>query len=660
MTKNKLTSFTWLRRFGQGFAALLFTAATVIASQNITPHNANAATVYDKEIYAAVRDNRDTLLTQWESEASGAVERYGFSSYRHQFYASSSQASGLSPVWRLYNNRTYSFMFTASAAERDNAVNSKGYAVEHVSFYAATTKSSENEPVYRYVKGNYYRYAMTPTDRTILTNQGYTQEGVVFYARPVQPIQPAPSPSVYTKDFYYAIRDNHSSLITAWESEARGAVERYGFTSYKKLFYAAESPTDNLSPVWRLHNSRTNNFMYTSSLSERTNAINNLGYKLQAESTFYAATAKADGNEPVYRYVKGNYHRYALTTADRAALSSQGYTQDAIAFYAKPAEETTGQAAPQDADGKFSIAIMPDTQLETMSNNQRFLNRINWLINNRDNLDLRFVGHIGDVTNWGWLDPIQFTNASNGAALLENADLPYAFAIGNHDSRAVGHDGIPGSRGYGGSAYVDSPECVERLGRAACDTGLLQHDTREFNAVFNASRFSVAGAYEVNKVDNIYSIFEAAGKKWLMLTLEMNPREAVVAWARTVAQNHPNHNILIQTHQYLARENGISQDNGYGDGSRSGQYLFDNLVKLYPNIVAVFSGHQGQSYVRTDTGVNGNKITSHLQAIHSSSTNPVRLIEFDVNNNSLTTWVYAPLTNQTIETPSTHTGLSIR
>ena len=101
-----------------------------------------------------------------------------------------------------------------------------------------------------------------------------------------------------------------------------------------------------------------------------------------------------------------------------------------------------------------------------------------------------------------------------------------------------------------------------------------------FNSYFNAGRYSsVAGAYEYGKVDNIYSMYTAGGKKWMVLVLEMWPRKAVVEWAKNVVACHPNYNVIITTHSYLNGGSSIYQKSDYGDTSP--QYLYDNLVKQY-------------------------------------------------------------------------------
>ncbi len=59
---------------------------------------------------------------------------------------------------------------------------------------------------------------------------------------------------------------------------------------------------------------------------------------------------------------------------------------------------------------------------------------------------------------------------------------------------------------------------------------------------------------------------------------------------------HPDENVIVLTHSYLEADGSISQSNG-GYGATSPQYLYDNLIKVYPNIKFVLSGHVGISAV---------------------------------------------------------------
>ncbi|MCA0295766.1 MAG: metallophosphoesterase [Actinobacteria bacterium] len=298
----------------------------------------------------------------------------------------------------------------------------------------------------------------------------------------------------------------------------------------------------------------------------------------------------------------------------------------------------------------FTIAVMPDTQDETLNPaNTKFSNRTQWLVDNRDALNLKYVMHSGDVVNWGWLVPSQFTVARTAIAKLADAGIPYALTIGNHDTAAVGWNNVEGSTGYGGSAYMYNPECPSRVGASQCSSNLLVRRTDAFNAAFPLSSIqNLGGAFEAGKVDNIWTTFadEGSGTKWLVLTLELWPRKDVVSWAAGVVADHPDYNVLVQTHSYLTSGGGIDQSNG-GYGATSGQYLYDNLIGKYANIKLVFSGHVGQATKRIDTGVHGNKIVSYLECFHSGSTNPVRIVTIDPASGKVTTKIYSPYTDET-------------
>ncbi|GAB3950478.1 carbohydrate-binding domain-containing protein [Micromonospora vulcania] len=290
-------------------------------------------------------------------------------------------------------------------------------------------------------------------------------------------------------------------------------------------------------------------------------------------------------------------------------------------------------------DTKFSFAVMPDTQQEVLnSTDTRFLNRTNWLVQNRSALDLRFVASSGDVVNWDTPDHSQYVIARNAMRPIETAGIPYSLALGNHDTQATG---------VGGSA------------RDPAHTRELVRDTTVFNQYFTVSQYgAVKGQFEAGKVDNSYSTFEAGGVQWMVLTLELWPRVEAVNWAKNVVLAHPRHNVIVVTHDFIDGNANIEQSASYG--ATSPQYLYDNLIKQYANIRFVFSGHVGIAANRVDTGVNGNKIYSFLQTFHSNTTNPVRLVEVDTAANSLRTWIYGPYNNQSFtEYDRSFTGIGV-
>ncbi len=405
-----------------------------------------------------------------------------------------------------------------------------------------------------------------------------------------------------------------ANLLTTWLNEAENAETRYGFTDDRGApIRASRTAIAGLSPVHRLYKAQGGDFVWIANPAEIASAIANYGYADHGVN-FHASRTPVACMQPVYRFLKGNKHRHAFTDAERNALAADGWRAEGISFYARPGEDP-------EVDTVFSIAVMPDTQNEVFGNGARYIGRAQWLADNKANLDLRFVLHSGDVTNWGERDEPQYVIAAQGVAPLQAAGIPFAFTPGNHDTRAVG---CPPN--YGGACPGEN---------ASVNVRFLPLFSQYFN-----DRFAVGGRMEAGKVDNYYTLFEAGGVDWLVLSLELWPRTGVVEWAKTVVAAHPRHNVIVVTHMYLEGNGSISTSNG-GYGANSPKYLYDNLISRYANIRFVFSGHTGQATHRIDTGVNGNRIVSFLQALHSS-TNPVRIVEIDTAAGEATTWIYAP------------------
>jgi len=285
-----------------------------------------------------------------------------------------------------------------------------------------------------------------------------------------------------------------------------------------------------------------------------------------------------------------------------------------------------GPAAARAADeDTFTIAIVPDTQQEVLdAKDTRLKDRFQWLVDNRAKLNLKVVLQTGDFVNWDTPDHIQYVRASAALEVLDRAGLPYSIAIGNHDTAATKE---------GGSA-------------APGNTHDNQRNTTTFNRYFPASRMKwLTGFYEPGKVDNAYQTFTAGGLKWLVLNLELWPRAGAVEWARSVAEKHPDHNVIVITHSHVTRGNEIEQRNG-GYGDNSPQFVFDRFLSRVPNVRLMFSGHVGSHGYRTDAVAGGGTLYSFLTTYHSNTDNPVRLLTIDTKNGTMTTRVFAPSTGK--------------
>jgi hypothetical protein len=382
-----------------------------------------------------------------------------------------------------------------------------------------------------------------------------------------------------------------------------------GFTTARSSTWsAAPRSGTSLVAVRRLYRPSSKNIFYSGDAAEIRRAVTSMGYVDQGVA-FYAATSPSGCLLPVWSYYRSGKHRFVTSAAEQKQLSEQGWKRERIRFYlGKP-------------KSVISFAVYPDTQLEvTRADDTRFVGRSNWLVSTAPTLATRYAMHTGDVVNWDTPDHAQFVRARSAMAPLTGR-LLYSMAAGNHDTAAVGP---------GGSAADPTR------------TRTLVRDTRTFNTYLRPG-ISRTAEFEPGRAENSYSLFAAGGLNWMVLTLELWPRREAVAWARKVVVAHPKHNVIVVTHSYLSSDATRSTSNG-GYGATSPQYLYDNLIKLYPNIKMTFSGHTGTAAYRRDVGVRGNAIHNYLLGMHSKTTNPIRMVEVNVSAGLVSSFVYAPAT----------------
>jgi len=225
---------------------------------------------------------------------------------------------------------------------------------------------------------------------------------------------------------------------------------------------------------------------------------------------------------------------------------------------------------------------------------------------------------VGDLQNFN--NYRQYAKASEIVGILNNANFPYAMALGNHDTAAVGE--------WSGSA---APGKVFENVR----------DTTLYNTYYPANRFTMLrGVFEYGRIDSGWHTFSAGDLDWLVLNLELWPRTEVIEWAKAVITAHPHHNVIVLTHAYMNSDGSIQQNNG-GYGANSPQFLFTEAIKPFANVRLVFCGHVGHANNhRVDTGTNGNPIHSFLQD-ETSGKGMTRFITIGTKAGTITSKMYS-------------------
>jgi len=415
---------------------------------------------------------------------------------------------------------------------------------------------------------------------------------------------------------------NQSSFLTT-SSEKAAELTRQGYT-YKELlgpsFLASETPGEGLVEVHRLYRKKNRDYQWSADPHEIETQVHDFGYDDQGIA-FYLSPAPSDCLVPVHRYVFRGQHRLVVSDEDKH-LKMAGWKDEGVKFYAAPSTFTEVSAGPSTGSNssRFTIAVMPDTQLEvTQAKDTRLRDRSVWLVENQKRLNLDFVVHTGDIVDSDSPRHEQYERARKGLEPLQAAGIPYTLAVGNRDTAA---------------RCSEETRCSDLAARQQL------RNTSVYNRYFKSADFThLAGQFEEGKVDNEYATYEAGGSQWMVLTLELWPRVEVVQWANEVVAAHPKANVIIATHSYLNPSGEIRPFDG-GYGSTSPRYLFDHLVKRHENIKIVLSGHQGAAAHRVDKGIKGNTIYSFLQCFHDPVHNPTRLIEVDTARKTLHTWIY--------------------
>jgi hypothetical protein len=292
----------------------------------------------------------------------------------------------------------------------------------------------------------------------------------------------------------------------------------------------------------------------------------------------------------------------------------------------------------------FTLVVMPDTQSEATNTPQvKFPAMTKWIADNRAARNIRFVAHVGDLVNWDtpFSTPphIQYVNASAAMETLDRAAIPYAIAVGNHDTAAVG------------GVNPDGTPCYCSGSAAPGDVRANLRNTQTFNQFFPLTRFAArAGQYEATKVDNSYHTFTAGGRDWLVIATELDPRPGALAWFNRVVSEHPNHNVIYLTHNYLAPSGNLAGGVGYGD--LVPQAIWDGLIKLHPNIRFVLSGHLTQSALRQTPGNSGQTVYQLLTDYQNEGNAWLRTLEIDPDAGTVKSQVYSPYLQQFKTGPS--------
>jgi hypothetical protein len=131
-----------------------------------------------------------------------------------------------------------------------------------------------------------------------------------------------------------------SSLLTRNATEIT-SFKKQGFTEDKgTAFKASNRLVDGLVPVYRMVKGADYLWVPKTAADGEYESAKELGYASKYVE-FYASKTQLDCSTPVYRYVKDSLHRYTASPAEQTALSSAGWANEGVMFWAAPGTPVT-------------------------------------------------------------------------------------------------------------------------------------------------------------------------------------------------------------------------------------------------------------------------------------------------------------------------------
>jgi len=198
----------------------------------------------------------------------------------------------------------------------------------------------------------------------------------------------------------------------------------------------------------------------------------------------------------------------------------------------------------------FSVVLLPDTQRYSQDFPDSYLAQTEWIKQQAAPQNIRFVIHLGDIVNRVGVKK-QWKAADRAHRVLDGV-VPYSILPGNHDMKIDKQAGT--------------------------------HDTTMYNRYFPAKRFEGCPWYGGNEDGtnvNNYCRFDAAGMKFLVVSLGFDPSDKTLAWAGKIIDANPDCRAIVAMHRYLDKK----------VRNNTGDRIWNQLIRTRPSVFLVVCGH---------------------------------------------------------------------
>ena len=274
----------------------------------------------------------------------------------------------------------------------------------------------------------------------------------------------------------------------------------------------------------------------------------------------------------------------------------------------------------------FTVIILPDTQNYSEKYPETYLNQTQWVTENVEAENIRFVIHLGDmVQNSDAVDEWKLADQAHQAFDKAEPPVPYSVVPGNHDLVHIGE--------------------------------VTTWETDLFDKYFGPQRFEgrdwYGGGINGSNSSN-YCFFEGAGVRFMVLSLNFAPGEEVIDWADSVIERYKDMPVILATHAHLNTKGRIDIPMPYGLDGYIGVRLWENFIRRHENINLVLCGHVGGAYrmlSKNDFGKPVNEILFDYQSEVNGGNGWLVKMQFIPQENRIQFTTYSPKLNRVWESP---------
>ncbi len=277
----------------------------------------------------------------------------------------------------------------------------------------------------------------------------------------------------------------------------------------------------------------------------------------------------------------------------------------------------------------FTWVAIPDTQNYVAGPNRAMMGRqTQWIADHAGDLGVALVSHLGDIVGSD-TSRSQFEYASSYLATLDAAGVPNTVLPGNHDMNLS----------TGNAPLYDEFFPVSRYAAAS----------------WNGANVRYAGYYGQDQFGDdprdrrnmdSYVLLTAGGMDLLVLNLEFNPPDDVLAWADRVIDAHPNRRVMVVTHSMLSIQGAPPSVTLERVGGNSPAQVWTKLIAPNCSVFMVISGHDhGEAHrtMRNDCQRPVHLAVSDYQADTNGGDGYLRYYTFKPAANTIAAYTYSPV-----------------